>query len=55
MEEGFELRLEIPIIAPDTPETVGSHCVKQSWRLRLKLDCQSSHLPLPKGCPPKKK
>ncbi len=25
MEEGFELRLEIPVIAPDTPETVGSH------------------------------
>ncbi|MCK4470842.1 MAG: hypothetical protein KAW49_03550 [Anaerolineae bacterium] len=23
MEEGFELRLEIPVIAPDTPETVG--------------------------------
>ncbi len=25
MTEGFELRLEIPIIAPDTPETIGSH------------------------------
>ena len=24
MEERFELRLEIPVIAPDTPETVGA-------------------------------
>jgi len=24
MEERFELRLEIPVIAPDTPETVGT-------------------------------